>query len=355
MHTEIKEKIKSILNINSTDSITEFDLNVTGSTANKIANKGNVSIYGFIITIDNKITKIVAKRKSKAIVTNTKILLNIQNSKEFENLYQSNYAVLGLKNSDIREYLIYENIIEKIKNYMPKYLENINNPSENILLIEYFNNSHDRINNDLIIDFLTSLHSYYLDKKEIVKHFMLNYCSIDEYKKAKQLLLLILENFVKLYEDILPPKILNGIKNSINNFDNIIKKMYSYHLTFNHGDFTYKNMCLINNKICVYDWEMASFLNPQFDIVTYLSYVNTESISKEFIDDFVNKYIIKFANKSHISINKNVFYDILKLNIDYFFIIRLMGLLIMHKRMPMPHIEKVLKNWIKIYDLINIQ
>lgn len=354
MHDEIKEKIKSKLNITDSNNITEFELDVTGSTVNKIANKGNTSIYGFNIIIGNKHKKIVAKKKSNAIINNTGILLNTQSSSKFENIYQLNYAILGLKNSSIREQLIYKNIITKVRKYMPKFLGNINEFNENILLLEYFNNSHFKIDDNLVVDFLSELHSYYLNKKEIVDLFKLNYCSVNEYRDSKKFLLLIFDNFVKLYETIFPIEILNDIENSIKYLDNNIKNMYAYYLTLNHGDFTYKNICLINKNLCVYDWEMSSYLNPQFDIVTYLSYNNKENISKKYLEDFTNKYIIAFEKKSNLSIDKEEFYYYLKLNINYFFIIRLMGLLVIHNKMPMPHIEAVLKNWIKLYEIINI-
>lgn len=353
MINHIKEQIKNKLDITSLNNISEFDLNVANSTVNKMANKGNYSIYGFYITANNVSKKIVAKRKTNAIVINTGILLNEQNSKDFENIYRLNCAVLGLNNSDIREHLIYKGIIDNIKIYMPKYLDNIQNSNENILLLEYFDNSHNKINDNLVIEFLTNLHSYYLNKKGIVKKFMLNYCSIEEYQKSIKLLLMIFSSLKKLYKEVIPKEVLNNIKYNIENLDNIIKKMYSYHLTFNHGDFTYKNMCLVDNKLCVFDWEMASYLNPQFDVVNYLCYSDLEGTPKEYIEEFINKYINNLENKANLNIDKKEFYDIFKFNVDYFFIIRLMSLLVIHNKMPMPHIEKVLKNWLLLKETIN--
>lgn len=349
MYTDIKEKIKDILNVDSIEDINEFDLNVMGSTVNKMANKGNLSIYGFNIK-DNK--KIVVKKKSSIVVKNTGMLLNKNKSREFEEDYELNNQVLGLKNSDIREHLIYEGILQDLKKYMTEYLGNIHEDNENILLMKHFNKSDDVINNNLVIDFLTDIHTSYLDKEDIVSKFKLNYCSVEEYKNSKNLLTLIYDNFISLYKDRIDKDILEDIKKNIENIDELVKKMYNYHLTFNHGDFSYKNMCLVDDKLLVFDWEMAGYLNPQFDIVTYLSYVDAKYINKKYIDEFIDEYIVSFKNKSGIDLERQEFLDILKLNIKYFFIIRLMDLLVIHSSMPLPHIERVLIGWIELYKNI---
>lgn len=321
-----------------------------GSIGNKLANNTNSNIRGFFLK-SNK--KVVANVRSSMIINNVKKLTNIHDNEKFKKLYDESYKVFGLEQIHLRESSIYKNIDKSLKNNMPNFIENILFEDKNIVITECFNKSESLPTLKQIIEFLVKLHVRYLNKEEESKKIVINSYSEEDFFKSRDLLLMMFENFRELYKEKIDINILDDIKEFINNIDCNLNICRTYHKTLNHGDYSYKNMCkLEDGNLCVYDWEFCAFLNLQYDIINFMEYDTVNYINKEYINNFINLYIQAFEKQSKIQLDIEEFYIVFKRNLYISFINRIIPRLIMHKIVPLELSDEILKNWITIYKIL---
>lgn len=345
---DINELIKEYLNA---ETLEEYDVEYSSNNiSNKLANNYNPNIKGYCF--NNK--RIVANVRNSNIIENARKLTNIHNDDEYDKLYYKSYKIFGVKDIYVRESDIYRNIDEKLKENIPQFLGNIKCENYNVVLTNFFKKEDIIPTWQEALDFIVKLHSEYLNKEKECT-FLNNY-SLSDFKNSKELLLKMMNNFRELYQDEIDGKILNDIEQYIINIEENANMMKSYFETFNHGDYSYKNMCIVNrNKLCVYDWEFGTYTNPQYDLINFMEYdTQVEKIDEVYVNKIVAYYIGKFKQINDIELDIEVFFKILKCNLYFSFINRLMPRLIMNKKVPLGLSDLLLNNWIALYKVLGV-
>lgn len=343
---DISKLIKEYLN---TETLEEYNVEYSSnSISNKLANNYSPNIKGYCF--NNK--KIVANIRNSNIIENARSLTNIHNDDEYDKLYYESYKIFGVKDIHLRESDIYRNINEKLKENIPQFLGNIRYENYNIILTSFFKKEDIIPSWQECLDFLVKLHSEYLNKeKECI--FLNNYY-LSDFKNSKKLLLKMMNNFIELYKNEIDRKILNDIEQFIINIEENAHIMKSYFQTFNHGDYSYKNLCIVaKDKLCVFDWEFGTYINPQYDLIIFMEYdTQVKKIDEVYVNKIASYYIEKFKQTNDIELNLEMFFKILKCNLYFSFINRLMPRLIMNKKFPLELSDLLLNNWINLYKVL---
>lgn len=144
-----------------------------------------------------------------------------------------------------------------------------------------------------VIQTIHQVHHLFLDlPKEKIPH------SIPVFKpwKAKPLYIKLMEIIAKDYDDV-------SWKNLIPRLTNFIHELEEDHRnlqlpkTIIHNDFNPRNLAIrTNDKVCIYDWELAMLNFPHRDIVEFLSF----ALPLNFDEDVLLQFL-----KFHFSLQKN--------------------------------------------------
>ncbi len=318
-------------------NLKEENIYINNSISNVVSfNKLNMKRYTFTLN-DNNYDVVIKHSSPMIIINGIKILSNGVPSIALGLVF--NHKVFDYDKSYVREKKIYEHVDDSFKKIMIPYYGFYKNEIvlRNIIIKNKYNFKK-------IIEELIKIHYFYYGKNEIVSLFKLNNQSINDYKRAKRIIL-------KMYQQ-LDSKIDKEIEieDFINNIDLYLSK-YKNHQTFTHNDLSPRNIFMDDNNIYIYDWELSSYQNPEHDLVELLIY-SLNNLKKDEIKKLIKMYKEKLYSKINVGYGDKEYKELLVINLKKFIAIRLTMLRITNKKIKMDFIDELTDNCNKLYQII---
>lgn len=327
------------------EEIKESDIKIKNSISNSIAlNKPDIKRYNILFK-DKTRKDVVVKHKSNKIVSRGIKLLSCNDFKTRLDLI-INHKILGFNKSCEREIFIYSNIDSKLKKYFINFYGYTKKHGDSYMVLDYIENNN-KINHKKIIDALIEIHTFYYGKDYIVNTLKLNNYTPNDYKRCKRALM---KMFKKLDNNMFSKTRLSNIENFILNIDGYYNK-YSYHKTLTHNDFSLRNIFVNNNTLYFYDWELATFQNPEHDLVEFLIY-NLKNMADDEILETIDYYRDKLLKNLNIKISQKEYSEIVKFNIYEFLVNKLTLLRLANLKFKYKEINELIVNVDRILDLV---
>lgn len=134
----------------------------------------------------------------------------------------------------------------------------------------------------------------------------------------------------------------------IDDLPNYWSELENMPMTLVHNDCNPRNICFRNvnstNPLCLYDWELATFHVPAYDVVEFLSFVldvNRYSLRKSYLD----YYYHQLKEYSNMYPSQKIFYRSFKLAARDFGLHRLGMYMMAHAVSPYPFLPRVINSY----------
>ena len=305
-------------------------------------NTGSIHLYA----LGSK--KIISKFTSIHTIKRFGKILTAQIGDEYMDMWFKAYPMFFLKDSYIREVCIYEGLDKKLECYLPKYYGSYWDDEHCYTFSEYIENTNEEKENNIEseITFISTLHNLYFDKEDVSRKIGAYVQSAIDFENSKELIRVWLER-IKLDYPLFPDDIMNEFMLSLYNFKILYEETLKYGRTLCHGDFSHKNMKMSPTQIKVFDWEFASFCNPEFDIVNYLVRMH-ERINDIFIENILQRY----KQKVNFRNSFNELVECLKMNAVFYFFVRFIGSMLRNSRSKPDRFLIEVDNFITLYRFL---
>ena len=329
---EIINFITTTLNVDAS-KISLTTLNADGNMTAKLEEGGSDSLI--LVKVDSK--EYVLKTKSNAFGKNVCDAMNYLQESSFIEKFKKGYAIFYIRDNYNREEKVYK-IIEKFSMYTPKLFGAISDNNRSIILMEKLDICRD-VDLEKASSFLRKFHSEFNNKKDLAIENGINIHTKEDYSNAKDLSLTLIDYVEKAYPSF-PRYIVETCRKFVKNFEQNFEKIAKYSQTICHGDFTSNNTSY-GNSFKVYDFELATYQNPEFDIISFLvHYPNL--VNNQTIERFLTLYYKGKPTKKER--------ESLSLNTLIYFTTRFHAMMLICKNVSMEYMETSIKNYISVFD-----
>lgn len=124
--------------------------------------------------------------------------------------------------------------------------------------------------------------------------------------------------------------------------------------TLIHNDFNPRNLLLREsgeqNRLCVYDWELATRGVPQHDLAELLCFTWHDRMSAQDLDSILETYRSALSSASGKAIDKEAWREGFTLSLQHLLINRLALYTLMHRFRPLHYLPRVMHNWMRLYS-----
>ena len=333
---EILNFIKNTLGCKDED-ITIAPLKASGNMTAKIEDGGEATLLEVVV----RGKEYVLKMKSTAFENSVGIAMNYYDSEDFLESFNRGKYIFYIRNNYDRESKVYSAFSE-IKEYLPKVYGAQSDDYRSILLIEKVEISRFPKNKELAL-VLKKLHAVY-STEEGAKKIGANLHEREDYLKATHLSRALLESIGKVYPTF-PGKILDTARGVVEDYGALYDKMTNYRRVVCHGDCTINNMTTAPT-LKLYDLELSTYNNPEFDLVSYLVHYPTK-ISKKEVEEFLFCY---YGDEDYMSSKK----EVLSLNLIIYFVTRFHAMMMISKKVDMPYMPTSIDNFIYLFQLFGL-
>lgn len=351
-----------------------------GGIINKIAawlTSGMTGLYAFDLYVDtkgsDKVVPTVLKLKSKYNCINDfgQLLAFLSGVEELPRLMEKHRSIFGFEDSSTREIEIYNRVDKRMLKYLPKVYGTLVDEEKQTccILMERFSDrlhTHtDTIDRPwmwgeesikIVLDGMADIHSVYFNRTHLCHFDTIVSNTAFDYIKAKELLrtmtLYNADRFPGLINDKTAYKYMDFLKCIGSN----IKTMREFPSTLIHNDFNPRNICLKEDcsgrKLVVYDWELACIQNPQHDLAEFLVFSLPE-IRREEVIRYIDYYIGKLQEATSYKVDRQQFYEVLRLNLLELAVVRFNLYLYAHGIMRFSFIERAYANLTRLIDIFD--
>jgi len=161
----------------------------------------------------------------------------------------------------------------------------------------------------------------------------------------------LLENAAEKFPELYNVSRYKKLKNCIENIETYWAELDNHPRTLIHNDFNPRNTCFKRKgnslKLCAYDWELATFHLPQYDIVEFLSFVLNESnygLAKQYLE-YYREQLQRLSNKfdDRLKFEKGFYLSAIDFGLH-----RLGMYMMAHSVSPYPFLPRVVNTYFKI-------
>ena len=330
---EIKDFIRNALHTRGEVSLER--LKASGNMTARLEDGGEETLLK--ASVDGK--DYVVKMKSKFFETNVGRVMNYFDSSAFTESYEKGKYIFYIRDNVAREIKVYP-AFYSIRESLPIIYGAQNEENRSIVLMEKLAISREPKNVELGA-LLKKMHSLYTKEEDAVR-LGVNVHGKEDYLSAKGLSLKLIDSVESVYNDF-PKSILIKARKLVEEYGKTYEKMTSYPRCVCHGDLTINNMTTAQG-VKLYDLELATYNNPEFDLVSYLTHYPT-LLSEDDIKEFLCAY---YGSESEIKNKK----EVLKLNVLLYFVTRFSAMMMISRRLDMPYMETSIKNYIYLFDYL---
>lgn len=317
-------------------------LNESISIKDSQINRGSVYLY----IVDSK--KVICKFTTVDNIQRIGQALNSYNEDNYMEMWLKAYPISSLKDSYLREARIYQGIDKVFDKYLPAYYGSFSDGNHCIMFIEYVEN----IDGDKDYDtegemtFLAFLHNTYFMKEEIVRKTGAYIHIPDDFINSCELIGKWM-NYIRQTYPAFPEDIMNEIEHCLCDFEIVYQEMLKYGRTLCHGDFSRKNTKISHSQLKVFDWEFASYCNPEFDLINYMVRINNNA-NNIFFESTIQNYYQQISFRK----NFNELLECLKINIKLYFLVRFSGSMVKNSKTKNNRFLTEIENFILLYRFL---
>lgn len=320
---------------------------------NRIAS-AKAGIFRYNVMFSDKSVRFIGKRKSANIIANGMIILS-RNDPLLFLLLLSNHKILGYNGSSVRESVFYNNIAPALEQYVPNIIGSAVGRFSGecfVAMEELPSKELSESNLYRAIDTIAAFHGRYYGDDISAKKIGLNCYSPKDYKKTRRCLKRM---FADLSSDNLT--FFGAEKTAvINDFiDNIHTEfgVVANRRTLTHNDYCNRNIYADDKRICIYDWELACYQNPEHDIIELLISLMTD-MSDSDVTAALTYYKDKLSRLTGIAFSDKEYAMALRFNTLEFCVNKLSILRLAGRRLKLSYIDKQVQNASRMMDILNI-
>lgn len=387
------------MNILEKNTIKDFDLNAKEINFIDIKNfklndksKGDVSnsiitkilrhetkkdcgIYNYILNIEtgngteNIPVIFKVKLPDKYCIDVVGLLFKTLGNESLSRLFQDNKEIAGFCDTHVHETGFYSTAKKSVLKHCPQiYDVEINEKDQDFLIVMedlsndcYFDTKECPISwNDkrikAALNAISDVHATYINKfNEISKSMHLRKIDDDliNFKTAGAFLKELTYHNAKSFSNFINKDVLALCDDFINNLSENVGKMQSFPMTLSHNDFNNRNVCFRKgrheDKFIIYDWELATYQNPQYDAIEFLLSVLDEESPKEEFYSYISFYKSLLEKKTSQIFNDDEFMDLVYINAQKLAFTRFNMHLLVNNAYDLGHIMKSYNNFVKIF------
>ena len=277
--------------------------------------KGRAIVPYEVIDTKNEKHRIVIKHKNSLVVP----LGATQLSPNFGVFLKVVYAhrIFGFNNGRRREKLFYEKVDNSLRTVLPQFLGAHELPKgQNVsLAMMKFSQGHEANFDDLhrIIDLITNFHAKYYGKRKTIEEMNLNYYTPKDYHRARGTLRALFRYYYDDNVRIYGEKLARVISDFVDCIDEEYMTVMD-NQTLTHNDLTPRNIYIDDEKIIIYDWELACYQNPEHDLVELLFTTVDDGCTSAQIREVITYFHRQLANKTRREISNEEFAKIMRFN-----------------------------------------
>ncbi len=315
----------------------------------------NRSIRKFRVAFDdNTNITAVCKYKSKRIIRNGIRIMNCQNSPRVYVQLVLNHRIYGFENSHIRETCFYKALPKElcggIIDIYGLYYDR--QTKQHMVVMKEQSGSAPENFNDLIrvINVITDFHSYYYNDDFVIKLFCLNNITTEGYKKSQKLIKLLFES-VSDENTVLYSK--NNLE-ILKTFADDLPKEHSllpYHNSLCHNDLSKRNILCEDDRVYIYDWELAAYRNPEHDLIDLIASA-ADGLSDGEIFELIEYFRRTLSEKTGERLDDEMFWRLIRFNLLEYTLTRATLLRIANIKMKRDFILKIAHNTNRLMDIL---
>lgn len=285
---------------------------ITGKTSMK-----DPAIRKFSIRFhDGERLNVVGKFKSARIIRNGIRLLNYDRELKFYYLLLRHHRILGFDESHIREIDFYRAVREDLKVHLiPTFGAcRCDRKDRYVILMREIAESKGEASGRIreVFDAILDFHIAYYNREDAVSTFRLNRPSSADYKKSRPLFRHMFDKLEASNRELFTPEQCDGIRRFIDEI-HLRHARLREHRTLTHNDFNLRNL-FFGEEVLVYDWELASFQNPEHDMIEFLIFVLHEMRDEE-VFEAIDYYKTRLFDALALSTDEEEYGEILEFNL----------------------------------------
>lgn len=299
-------------------------------------------------------------------------------------LFESQMHIFGFEGAHLREIALYKHASAALLQYCPDIYGVIHNEDKEayaILMEDLSSCSHmnaiqspeewDDEHIGLVLGDLAAIHAVYLDQEEGLPAAMgVEGLDVASYVDATELLLALTDYNHERFPALMSKQLHGLLHRFIRNIPSHIEEMLTYHRTLTHNDFNPRNLGLRvledgeqvledkkqalqdgnqvlqdkKKQLVVYDWELASYGNPQHDCLEFLIYTLSSDAAMAQWDRYLDGYRQSLEKASGHTLDKQSFEHIAILNALEMAAVRFNLYLLANNLLHLPYMERVYLN-----------
>lgn len=167
----------------------------------------------------------------------------------------------------------------------------------------------------------------------------------------------LLDNVSQKHPSLYSEKRIKTLQGIISNIPQYWQELELMKKTLVHNDMNPRNVCFKkrnnNVKLCLYDWELATFHIPQYDVVELLSFVLDENDYGKRLE-YMEYYREKLEDLVGEKADKNKFYRGFQLAAYDFGVHRLGMYMLAHTVVPYPFLPRVVNSYFDTLDQLDV-
>ena len=268
-------------------------------------------------------------------------------------LLVKNHKIIGYNKSSVREASLYKGFDDTLKEYLPDTMGSSASRLSGecfIAMEELPPNVCTAVHVFPMIDAIAQFHARYYGDNSCVKALGINCYTPDDYRRTRSCIKrmfasLNAENFEVFGKDKLEQ--INRFIDNIHTEFAIVEKRR----TLTHNDYSVRNICLKDGPICIYDWELACFQNPEHDIAELLISVMHDMTESEIITA-LDYYRKKLSELTGEALTDEEFLSALHFNTLEFCVNKLSILRIAGNYLKLSYTRQLAENTARMLDVL---
>ncbi len=299
------------------ESVTRGDLDTRNGIISDVAQSGSHGVSGLFryhlrLRLEKKVKKATSVLKIKPsvqeLVTIGVRVARLTGDDTLGGLFESQFQVFNLKNSNIREIGLYQKVDRRLAAYMPRIYGTRCEHRRNIFAIlmedlsECFllntGNDPSKWQPEHIkaaLAGLSDMHAVYWNgHHKLPKSVPIEAISVSRYKSSKPLLQALTRFNAARYPDLISNSLKELLEKVLDDLPAFVSKLEHQPMTLTHNDFNPRNLCFRTHggslQLVAYDWELATYQNPQHDVMEFLLFTLAADAPLALIDRYADDY-----------------------------------------------------------------
>lgn len=312
-------------------------LHATGNMTARLEDGGAETL----ICVEHAGKEYVVKMKSVGFDKNVCDAMNYFDDDSFVEIFEKGKYIFYIRDSYDREQKIYS-ALKDYEQYFPKIYGASSDERRSVIIMEKL--EVDRTPPKDLPKVMSKIHSFCTSER-VARELGANVHEKSDYENATELSLELLKNVGRARKDF-PEYILEKAREFVLNYRDNYEKMLSFGRCLCHGDLTINNLTSATGTR-LYDLELATFNNVEFDLVSYLVHYPTE-LNEEIVYDFLSSYY----KESGFSLKERE--SAIKFNLLLYLTTRFHAMMLISLKLDMPYMVTSIKNYIFLFNLFNL-